>query len=335
MKVLLLHQNRFGRPWGGIENYCRQLSNLFLDDPNIDIQLSPLYPHSVKFGKLKYDPIDLKAAILNSEADIIHINGYTSFAVKQGIQIASQLGRKIILSPHWHPFNKMNSPLLARTFWNIFIKPYIHLVNGILCINNEDSAFFSKLHPFVSTIPHWIMDDSFIGDITYTPKNNNILFVGRSEDENKGFRHLLNLPENLYDIHCVAKPIYTGRKDITFHSQISKNELIKLYKEASLVVIPSRYEAFSYVALEAVCSGCPIVMTNGVRFSDYISDNSIIGKFEFGNYSDFQRMVKDYIGKRYNPENYTLRFKKEHIKEEYKLFYNNVMYGQKQDCRIY
>ncbi len=328
MKVLLLHQNRFGRPWGGIESYCKKLQKLFDNDNNIEISLSQLYPHVVTFGRLAYDPIDLTALISNSNADIVHINGYTSIAVKQGIEIASQLGKKVVLSPHWHPFDKMNSPLLARIFWTFYIKPYLNKVDGILCINNEDTSFFSKIHSNTIAIPHWINSDIYIGEKKDIKKKNSILFVGRSDDKNKGFDHLLALPTNKYEIHCVAKAKEVSRNDIIFHEHVSQNELNRLYREASLVVIPSRYEAFSYVALEAICAGCPIVVTKGVRFTDYILDQNIIGSFAFGDYAGFIQKVDEYITRRFNPENYIGKFKESNIKQEYKKFYNNILNGK-------
>lgn len=324
MKILLLHQNRFGRPWGGIENYCNQLQDLFKDDKDISIELSPLYPHYTRFGKLKYDPIDLRAAIINSKADIIQVNGYTSFAVRQGIQLAYELGKKVVLSPHWHPFKRMNSPILAKLFWLNYIKPQLGKLNGILCINNEDSNFFSQYSIPVSTIPHWINNKTFIGDNLYPKEENNILFVGRSDDKNKGFDHLLKLPENKYRIHCVGAPVETSRSDIVFHTQISQAALTSLYKTASLVVVPSRYEAFSYVALEALCAGCPIVASSGVRFCDYVSDPKIIGTFNFHDYKKFSDLVSEYMGRRFDPHEYISPFQRDYVKNCYKKFYKSI-----------
>ena len=119
-----------------------------------------------------------------------------------------------------------------------------------------------------------------------------LLFVGRNE-ENKGIDHLYKLPAK-YEVHCVTKgPLL--RKDFIIHSDISDNELNMLYKEAALVVIPSRYEAFSYVALEAFAHGTPVVMSDRVQIADYLKDKCGYSIFKYSDYDSFLDAVEKTI----------------------------------------
>jgi len=46
-------------------------------------------------------------------------------------------------------------------------------------------------------------------------------------------------------------------------SGVSDERIVELYSEAELAVVPSLYEGFSLPAIEAMCSGVPLVATTG------------------------------------------------------------------------
>jgi glycosyltransferase involved in cell wall biosynthesis len=50
---------------------------------------------------------------------------------------------------------------------------------------------------------------------------------------------------------------------IDFVSGVSDERIVELYAEAELAVVPSLYEGFSLPAIEAMCSGTPLVATDG------------------------------------------------------------------------
>lgn len=50
---------------------------------------------------------------------------------------------------------------------------------------------------------------------------------------------------------------------IDFVSGVSDERIVELYSEAELAVVPSLYEGFSLPAIEAMCSGTPLVATDG------------------------------------------------------------------------
>jgi glycosyltransferase involved in cell wall biosynthesis len=53
------------------------------------------------------------------------------------------------------------------------------------------------------------------------------------------------------------------REHIEFVSGVSDERIVELYSEAELAVVPSLYEGFSLPAIEAMCSGTPLVSTDG------------------------------------------------------------------------
>jgi len=50
---------------------------------------------------------------------------------------------------------------------------------------------------------------------------------------------------------------------IEFVSGVTDERIVELYSEAELAVVPSLYEGFSLPAIEAMCSGTPLVATDG------------------------------------------------------------------------
>ncbi len=50
---------------------------------------------------------------------------------------------------------------------------------------------------------------------------------------------------------------------VEFVSGVSDERIVELYSEAELAVVPSLYEGFSLPAIEAMCSGTPLVATDG------------------------------------------------------------------------
>ncbi len=50
---------------------------------------------------------------------------------------------------------------------------------------------------------------------------------------------------------------------IEFVSDVSDEQIVELYSAAELAVVPSLYEGFSLPAIEAMCSGTPLVATDG------------------------------------------------------------------------
>jgi glycosyltransferase involved in cell wall biosynthesis len=53
------------------------------------------------------------------------------------------------------------------------------------------------------------------------------------------------------------------KQHIEFVSGVTDERIAELYSEAELAVVPSLYEGFSLPAVEAMCSGTPLVATDG------------------------------------------------------------------------
>ncbi|MCQ2094272.1 MAG: glycosyltransferase family 4 protein [Bacteroidaceae bacterium] len=320
MKKILYIRRNPDRKADGTATYCNALFGMFADDADCKALPIENYPTwNIPLLKYIYKPKHLKEAI--KAADIIHINGYTAFGTIQALIYSKLQHKEVVYIAHWHPFQFLSHPHLARTVFNVIFKPTIrYCAEKVVTINNEDTAYFSGFCKNVFQIRHWLTPtETTVGN---TEKQTDmILFVGRIDDPVKNFQILWNLPFGKFDIHCVGRGETILRADMTQHTNISEEELTELYRKASLVVIPSKYEAFSYVALEAMSNGTPIVMSDRVRIADYLENQPGYSVFRFNDTEDFINKVNQTIGSKVDTEAINCIFSIDSIKDIYKKMY--------------
>ncbi len=113
-----------------------------------------------------------------------------------------------------------------------------------------------------------------------------ILYVGNSEDRNKGARYLIEALHLLQDdrrdyqlalvdhkrtrLKLVPRLVgqYGLSSRVHFTGHLSTEELVRLYNQATLVVSPSLYEGFGLPAAEAMACETPVIATTGGAFPE-------------------------------------------------------------------
>ncbi len=323
MKIIIIRNVSPYNLYGGIRKHCDQLFSLFKDNFDIEIlKIENIEGNNIPIINKRY--FKRKALIKYLETtnyDIIHLHGFASLEVIQVLQYAKKRNKIIVYSPHFHPFEFLQRPILGKAYFSVCLKPLLSVASAIFTISNTDTLFFNRYHNNVIKIPH-----QFDGKITKylgPKKSNMLLFVGRNEI-NKGLDHLYSIPENKYEIHCVTKG-KLKRQDFIQYQNISNNELGTLYEQASLVLVPSRYEAFSYVVLEAFSHRTPVLMSNNVQISDYLIGYSGYNIFNYKDYEEFNEKIDKTIGMHVDTEHILDQFKLERIKKIYENAYKNVL----------
>jgi glycosyltransferase involved in cell wall biosynthesis len=325
-RVLLILENK-PSPMGGVERHCHNILNLFRDDS--DISAHSLSRANVKhrivraIDKIFFDPDDFASKFMAISPDVVHVHGFASLVVRQALDLACRTNVRIVYSPHYHPFHALDNPFLGKCFFHAFMAAKLKKADAVLTINRDDTLFFGKYSNRVYMMPHWLDDGISVGSTVRDEKM--VLFVGRVE-ANKGVEHLYSLPRNRYDVHCVSSGNF-DRDDFAVHRNVTEAELYALYARASVVAVPSRYEAFSYVALEALLSGAPVVVSDRVRIVDYLGE--IIGRgievFKFGDYSMFGAAIEKARKQKVDPIAIASIFDRERMKAALKSVYENKM----------
>lgn len=66
------------------------------------------------------------------------------------------------------------------------------------------------------------------------------------------------------------------RERVSFISGIPTQDIVRMYAEATLVVVPSLYEGFGFPAGEAMSCGVPVVSTSGGALPEVVGDAGVI-----------------------------------------------------------
>ena len=317
MEKIVILFDKLGKSVNGIRVYCINLAKL-LNETGLFYALPydslERFPITI-FGKSIYMPKSIEKYISQIEPDYINVNGFMSFLPIQIIRIARKKKIPVIYTPHMHPFHTLNKPIIGKISFFLFLKPILKYFQKIVVINNEEYSFFVRYNPNCYLIPHWI-NKSYLPYDKCLHKFNNILFIGHS-DPNKNLSFLYNLPKNRFIINCVTdrKP---NREDFTFYINVSDEELDVLYDNAALVVVPSRYEAFSLVSLEALSHGTPVLISDRVKISDHLKDISGFTVFKYNDFADFQSKLEIALKSKVDIQKIASIFSKEKALDRYK-----------------
>ncbi len=119
-----------------------------------------------------------------------------------------------------------------------------------------------------------------------------ILMVMSRDTAVKGLRFLLEALAELrekYDLNLVVVGRTMGdgltenlmerlgiTAHVTFRDRIDTDELINLYRSATLVAVPSTYEGFGIPAAEAMSCGTPLVSTTAGALPEVVGDAGIL-----------------------------------------------------------
>lgn len=315
----------------GIVMYCESLKALLEEGGEYSVSVFSSLPYKRYFSLFNvYDRSEIRSALRSKDFDIIHINGFIStlpFFVTSAMR-SLKMHTPFVYTPHAHPFHTLRHPFRNRIFFHLFVKPVLRRADAVISINKEDFAFFTRYNRNVVTIPHWSNRD-----IEARPKPARekpvILFVGRNDD-NKNLKALYSLPTEKYEVICVTntKP---ERDDFVFRTRISDEELSALYASASLTVVPSRYEAFSYTALESLLAGTPVLLSDRVRIADFLDGTGGVTVYDYEKPEEFSQNIDGAMGKRVDVEKVHRLFSAEGAREQYMNVYKSVM--EKNRCQ--
>ncbi|MBN3891024.1 MAG: glycosyltransferase [Nostoc sp. JL31] len=137
----------------------------------------------------------------------------------------------------------------------------------------------------------------------YTPfiaKYPYILYSGRI-DSSKGCNHLIDFfTQFKKDISSNLRLILTGKNeieipnhpDIDFRGFVSSEEKFKLMAGASIFVMPSPYESFSIVTLEAMAQCTPVLVNGSCQVLVEHVERSGGGKI-YRNYDEFSTLIQE------------------------------------------
>lgn len=164
-----------------------------------------------------------------------------------------------------------------------------------------------------------------IGDIN---KNKNIITTIKAISIlfQKGFNVKLDVVGKLKD-----QDIFKKIKDLDYVNYLgfkSKEELIKIYKDNDILVMPSKHETFGLVYAEAMSQGLPIIYTRGQGFDGQFNEGEVGYSVQYDSAEEIAKRVKDILDNYETISNNCIakvdRFDWDRIAKKYMEIYNSI-----------
>jgi len=288
----------------------------------------------------------------NLSFDLIHSHGlYPDGYV--AVKLADYLGKPIVMHVHDSYFKKKYLVYREK------IDRIMANSEKIIAVSNFQKEILIGVYPNyvtkISTIYNGIDIDKF--EIGHYKKRDivNLVFVGNLTDE-KGVDILIQgikLLQKHYN-KTISLDIYgEGENKKRYQSMVNRlhltnvikfkgvinNEVLPQYlKEYSLFVLPSRYETFGVVLIEAMASGVPIVATRAGAIPEIVSSDEVGILVEPNNPRSLAEGIKKATNRHWNRErmrDYVQKFSLEHTAKKIEKIYNNILKINKKEDITY
>jgi len=258
----------------------------------VDVQ--PLISHGGTFGRRLGLASGITRVIRNGHWHVIHVfsslPSYVHFVAMAAGRVA---GRAIVWTPMLHPNrgSMWNRGLVGygmRSF-DAVVPQVARFVDAIVAATDEEAYRFRRLGcrlvevipPAVDEAPLLGQHDASIFRRRYSlGRGPLVLIVAARDERRKGlgfaievFSELKNqvLDARLAVVGLPRPRVLAGGDDVHFLGRIPVDDLARAYRAADVVFVPSRYEAFSRVVIEAWQQATPVVVTNGVGLAATVS----------------------------------------------------------------
>lgn len=233
--------------------------------------------------------------------DIVHDNQTLSYGVAM---IRPLLGRPVVANVH-HPLDvdvanglravRSVPARVQRIAWYPWHMQHIvaRRLDAVISGSRASAALVERLWNLKPGLMHTIYDGvdirAFHPGARDEMEPGAVLFVGNSEDYNKGIVYLLRamalLPEStrarLYVVGGPAGALQVAPREIerlgigdrvSIVGRVPEGELAAWYRRAQVLVSPSLYEGFGLPVAEAMASGTAVIASDGGALPEVVAD---------------------------------------------------------------
>jgi glycosyltransferase involved in cell wall biosynthesis len=235
---------------------------------------------------LVHDNQSLSYGMLKLQASGIPLVTTLHHPITHDLRIALGAARRWherILIRRWHAFLGMQKQVVRR----------LHNIVTVSETSRLDIARDFDIQPSgISLVYNGIDTDEFrpLPGVRRNPWR--LMATASADAPLKGLRYLLRAYAALLDRYPSLELVVIGSpkpggdteklldrlglsERVRFVSGVSTEELVRLYAEAAIAVVPSVYEGFGLPAGEAMACGTPVVSTNGGALPEVVGDAGI------------------------------------------------------------
>lgn len=247
------------------------------------------------------------SSLIDGKFDIIHSHHYGYFPATAGLIAAKMKGIPHVFGPYYHPpvygFKKSIAVSLYHATQGY---PLLKYSNRVLPHTNIEKKMLEKIgcpREKMEILPNTVDTNRFVPG---KKAGKLVLFVGNFIHE-KGADVMFRIADKISKERSDIKFVFVGnlvensfineirelekRKNVKFVSNIPEKDLIALYQAASVLVLPSMYEAFSRVAAEAQSCGCPVVATNVGGLKEVVINKKTGFLVNYGDWGSFEEKI--------------------------------------------
>ncbi|MEW5761152.1 MAG: glycosyltransferase family 4 protein [Candidatus Thermoplasmatota archaeon] len=333
---------RFPPAPGGVEAHVSSISNelkkigheviVFTSDLYMEIPLKRLknYTDTKDIRRFRAYTIggeahyifmpSMLSAFLKENFDIIHCHSYGYFHLNIGAFVKKIRGKKLVLTPHFHPEWSMwggkKRKFLRKIYDKFFSKIVLESIDRIIFVSKKEMELMGIENDRCVVIPNGVDINRFSTMLDGKKFRNKygleddkvVLFVGRLAS-NKGLDFLMECIPNIIKEHRKTKFVFVGEdsgmygrlleiiknleinENVLFTGHLSEELLISAYKACDILVLPSEYEAFGIVLLEAMACAKPCIGTRVGGITDVIDDGKNGITVEYGKKKEMEEAI--------------------------------------------
>ncbi len=227
----------------------------------------------------------LRKGIREIRPDIVHI--HSSFPGFAGRLPMMLMGRRPICIYCAHGWSfEMEMASWRRAVFAFVERLLSRTTDAIVNISMSDhrasldSGFDESRCVYIPNGVDFVDADDSGDDVPLDDEVVNLLFVGRF-DRQKGIDLLMDAMANLNDeplyLYVVGEAVLGGAEvvpsaNVEFLGWRPRNTLQGLFARADAVVMPSRWEGFGMVAIEAMCCGTAVIASNRGALPELVRD---------------------------------------------------------------
>jgi glycosyltransferase involved in cell wall biosynthesis len=257
--------------------------------------------HKLKFKKKKWmfflrrdNKLYIKTILKKINPNIIVIGGYK-------LNILDIYLNKKIKKFFW--LERVNNKnIIKNLIRNVYIKIKLKKADGIFAIGKEASKFYKSFNSNVCNLPYSINVQKKIKNYQ-VPK---FLFVGQMV-ERKGIKLILDTLKKLNTQEYKFTFVGDGplRKDVINLSRQNKNikyikfknelELNRIYMQNNILVLPSKYDGWGVVIIEAMARGMALLSSDNVGASKEYIKHNFNGRIFNLKKNNFENQINYYI----------------------------------------
>jgi glycosyltransferase involved in cell wall biosynthesis len=226
--------------------------------------------------------------VVKNKPDIVHLHStFGGVLGRIALILLWPIRRpKVIYCPHAFSF-LMQGSTSKRKIFSFVEKMLIGITDAIICVSKyeRDKAISygfpaNKLHVIYNGVP--VVEHESISINPYQENVTNLLFVGRF-DYQKGFDILATTMNQLqglpFHLTAVGGGVHSKNEvtdtvpQTTYTGWLNAEALAPYFHHADILVIPSRWEGFAMVSLEAMSYGLPVIASNCTSFPEMVDEN--------------------------------------------------------------